>query len=77
MDNDKEVMQAAVASSLDIDYENPRMIIIDNSLEIEHILISESMIKEAEGIKELKITSEPFELEFNEHGDLLTKIIER
>ena len=77
MDNDKEVMQAAVASSLDIDYENPRMIIIDNSLEIEHILISESMIKEAEDIKELKITSEPFELEFNEHGDLLTKIIER
>lgn len=77
MDNDKEVMQAAVASSLDIDYENPRMIIIDNSLEIEQILISEAMLKEAEGIDKLKLVSEPFELSFNENGDLLTKIIER
>ena len=77
MDNDREVMQAAVASSLDIDYENPKMIIIDNSLEIEHILISEAMIPEAEHIKELSITSEPFELSFSESGDLMTKIIER
>lgn len=77
MDNDKEVMQAAVASSLDIDYDAPRIIMIDNSLEIEHILISEAMIPEAEKIDEISIVSEPFELEFSAEGDLLTKIKER
>ena len=45
---------------------------IDNSLEIEEILISEAMIEEARGIKELSITGEPFELEFSESGELLT-----
>ena len=70
-------MQAAVASSLDIDYDAPRIIMIDNSLEIEHILISEAMIPEAEKIDEITIVSEPFELEFSAEGDLLTKIKER
>ncbi len=74
MDNDKEAMQAAVASSIGIDYQNPRIIMIDNSLEIEHILISEAMIPEAEKIPELVIHGEPFELEFDEGGNLLTPI---
>ena len=74
MDNDKEAMQAAVASSIGIDYQNPRIIMIDNSLEIEHILISEAMIPEAEKIPELVMHGEPFELEFDEGGNLLTPI---
>ena len=73
-DNDKEVLEACVASSLGIDYDNPRIIIIDNSLEIEDILISQSMVKEAENIKQLSIQSEPFSLEFDEKGNLLTRI---
>jgi hypothetical protein len=63
-----------VASSLGIDYDNPRIIIINNSLEIEDILISESMIKEAESFKQLSIQSEPFSLEFDKNGNLLTQI---
>ncbi|MBR2531612.1 MAG: DUF2088 domain-containing protein [Lachnospiraceae bacterium] len=76
MDNDLEVMQACVASSLDIDYASPRMIIIDNSLEIGHILISEVMIPQTESIPELTIESDPFELEFDGAGNLLTKILD-
>ena len=72
MDNDKESIQAAVVSSLNINYDDPRIIVIDNSLEIEEILISEAMIEEARGIKGLSIVSEPFELEFSESGELLT-----
>jgi hypothetical protein len=47
VDNDEEVFKTAVASSINIDYENPRIIVINNSLEIEDILISEVMIREA------------------------------
>ena len=74
MDNDMEAMQAGIASSLGIDYANPRVIMIDNSLEIEHILISEAMIPEAEKISQLVLHGEPFELEFDDQGSLLTKI---
>ncbi|MCI1930330.1 MAG: DUF362 domain-containing protein [Clostridia bacterium] len=73
VDSDEEVLKACVASSLGIDYENPRIIIINNSLEIEDILISESMIKEAENIKQLSIQSEPFSLEFDLKGNLITQ----
>ncbi|MCD8037168.1 MAG: DUF362 domain-containing protein [Clostridiales bacterium] len=73
VDNDEEVLKSAVASALNIDYDNPRVIIINNSLEIEDILISETMIKEAESMPQIEIVGEPFELEFNEEGELVTK----
>ena len=73
VDNDEEVLKAAVASALNIDYDNPRVIIINNSLEIEDILISEAMIKEAENIPQIAISGEPFELEFDRDGNLVTE----
>jgi Domain of unknown function (DUF362) len=72
VDNDEEVFKTAVASSVDIDYENPRIVIIKNSLEIENILISEVMIKEAEAIPQLTIEGEPFSLTFDAEGNLTT-----
>ncbi len=39
VDSDEEVFKTAVSSCLDIDYDNPRIIMIRNSLEIEEILI--------------------------------------
>ncbi len=73
VDNDEEVLKAAVASALNIDYDNPRVIIINNSLEIEDILISEAMIKEAENMPQIAISGEPFELEFDRDGNLVTE----
>ena len=75
MDNDKEAMQCAITSSLNIDYDNPRIIMIDNSLQIEHILISEVMIPEAENTEGLVLHGEPFELEFDAEGNLVTSIL--
>ena len=73
VDNDEEVLKAAVASCLKIDYENPRIILINNSLEIEHILVSEGMLKETKANQNLGIESNPFYLEFDAEGNLLTK----
>ena len=73
LDHDEEVFKTAVASCLGIDYENPRIVVVNNSLEIETILISEAMLGEAEKIKELSIQSEPFALEFDAQGTLLTR----
>ncbi len=71
VDSEEEVMKACVASALNIDYDNPRIIIIKNSLEIENILISEAMAEEAEKSGRIEIISgEPFDLAFNGEGEL-------
>lgn len=72
VDSDEEVMKTAVATCLQIDYTSPRIIIVKNSLEIESILISEALIAEAREKENLVIRSEPFFLEFDALGNLLT-----
>jgi len=74
VDSDEEVMQTAMAISLRVDYDKPRIVMLKNSLEIEDILVSEAMIPEAEGREEVTIVGEPFLLEFDEDGNMLTKI---
>ena len=73
MDNDKECIQASMAICLNMDPENPKILILKNSLEVESMLISEALIPEAKTRKELTITGEPFELEFDAEGNFLTK----
>ena len=70
-DNDREAMQAAVNTCLNIDYDNPRMIIIKNSLEIGTILVSESLLPQARETEGMTVEGEPFELPFDENGELL------
>ena len=73
MDNEKECLQACMAICLKMDPENPRIIILKNSLEVESMLISEALIPEARTRSELTIETEPFELEFDADGRMLTK----
>lgn len=73
-DNEREAVQIAMAICLNIDFERPRIIILKNSLEIEDILISEAMIPEAMAREELTIVGDPFYLEFDGNGDMLTRI---
>lgn len=73
MDNEKECLQACMAICLKMDPENPRIIILKNSLEVESMLISEALIPEAKTRSELSIESEPFELEFDAEGKMLTR----
>ena len=73
-ENEKECIQTSMAICLNMDVNNPRIIILKNSLEIEDMLISEALIPEANTREQLTITSEPFELEFDSEGNLATQI---
>lgn len=70
MRNDRETIQFCIRIANDIDLENPRIIRISNTMEMEHILISEAMIEEARGRDGLTIEGEPFEMSFDENGNL-------
>lgn len=74
VDNEREAMQTAMAICLNIDYENPRIIILKNSLEIEDILISEALVPEAKLLENLTMMSQPFDLEFDDEGNLCTML---
>ena len=73
MDNDRECIQAAIAICLNMDPDNPKILILKNSLEVESMLISEALIPEAKTRPQLKITGDPFELEFDKDGNFLAK----
>lgn len=70
LDNDREAIQICIRTANEIDKNNPRIIRIANTLELEHILISEAMLEEAKTHSDIIIESEPFEMEFNEEGNL-------
>lgn len=72
-ENELECIQTSMAICLNMDVNNPKILILKNSLEIEDILISEAMIDEAKTREQLTIVGEPFDLEFDEDGNLLTK----
>ena len=74
VDNERECIQTAMAICLHMDAEHPRIILLKNSLEIEEILISEALVEEAKAQERLTILGEPFALEFDEQGDLLTRV---
>ena len=71
-DNDEEVFKAAVATCLGIDYARPRIVVINNSLDIASLLVSEALLPEARGLPPVSIESEPFHVEFDAEGALTT-----
>jgi hypothetical protein len=70
MDNDKEAIQLALRTCLNIDRDRPRIIRIPDSLHTETILISEAMQAEAEANRRLEVLSGPEEWPFDSNGNL-------
>ncbi len=73
-ENERECIQTSMAICLNMDENSPKVIILKNSLEIEDILISETLIPEAKTRKEITLIGEPFEIEFDENGNMITQI---
>ena len=73
VDSDEESLHTGIAVALGIDQQRPRIVIVKNSLEVESILASESMIPEVEQTPGLRVEGEPFELTFDKTGNLLTE----
>lgn len=71
MDNDREALQLALCCCPEAeDPDNMKMIRIHNTAHIEYIEISEGLLPLAKANPHIEILSEPYELEFDENGNL-------
>lgn len=71
MKNDREAIQVCIRTCTGIDKKNVRIVRIANSLNIEHILLSEAYWEEAQNNPGLLIESKPQEMAFDKDGGLL------
>jgi hypothetical protein len=70
MENDSLAIRAAMKTCFDVDYNHMRIIRIKNTLELEHMFISECLLDEAKMNPNIEILSEPEYMSFNENGNL-------
>lgn len=71
MEDDRSAIQAAIYGCTCIDYDNPKLIWMKNTLDIGRLFISEALWEEAQGIENVEIVGRPFDMEFRENGDLI------
>lgn len=70
MPSDKNAIQIGIRSCNQIDNNNPKVIRIKNTMELDVIEVSEALIEEVKKIDTMEIISEPYELDFNKEGNL-------
>lgn len=68
--SDKQAIQAAIKTCNILNKENVRMVRIKNTICLGEIEMSENLLNEARANKYLEIISEPYELAFDEYGNL-------
>lgn len=71
LDNDRQVLQAAIKTSNILDFTKVRLVRIKNTLEVGVIEVSESMLPEVKNNPNLEVLSEPYEFEFDANGNLV------
>ena len=74
VDNDREVLQTLLNCCQGMDKNRPKIILINNSLELERILITPWLLEETTEPERVQAESLPFDLEFDDAGNLLTEI---
>jgi hypothetical protein len=70
LDSDQDALRAAIKTCNAWDMAKARVVRIHNTLALGEIYISEAMLEEAKQIEGISILSEPFELVFDEQGNL-------
>jgi hypothetical protein len=70
MENDYYAIKAAVKTCNILDYTKCRMVRLKDTLHLGEIEISESMLEEAKRHADIEIVSEPYELQFDNEGNL-------
>lgn len=70
MKNHKECLQVCLRSCIENDKEHPKLVRIQDTLHLEHILVSEAYEEQVRADSRLEIESELFELRFDENGNL-------
>lgn len=69
--SDREAIAACIRMCVGIDRDNVRLIRIHDTLHIGEIEVSESMLDEVRSNPFLEILSEPYEMRFDEYGNIL------
>lgn len=69
--NDKEAIQACIHTCTNVGDHGVRIVRIANSMEIEHIMLSENYYEEVEKYQGLEIETEPSDMLFDGDGNLL------
>ena len=70
LDCDLDAIRAAVKTSNALDLSKVRLVRIKNTLQLGEIMISEAMLPDALSLANVTICSEPFEMQFDEQGNL-------
>lgn len=68
--NDLLAIQAAVKTCNILDYTTCRMVRIKDTLHLGEIEISETMLEDAKNVENIEVISEPYELKFDDEGNL-------
>lgn len=69
--NDREALLLAIRTCRKIDYNKARIARIPDTLHLDEIEISESLIPDILGREDVEIISEPYEMPFDENGDMI------
>lgn len=70
-EHDRQALDYAMTTIGDKDQNTARIMWIRNSLELEEVLVSEAMLGDAKGDKNLQVTGGPYEFEFGDDGYLV------
>lgn len=68
MENDRLVMQTCLKGCYQFDPRNPKIIYIKNTLDLEHIWLSEAFLDEVQGLKGLSVETDPIYIGFDMDG---------
>ncbi|GAB7389118.1 lactate racemase domain-containing protein [Bacillaceae bacterium] len=74
MPNDKEAISTALKTCYHIDLDRPRVVWIKNTLELEIILVSESVLADMKGDPRIEILGDPFDVAFDSENNITTDI---
>ena len=74
MPSDDAAIRCAIKTAHNLDFtgEKSRIVRIKNTLSLEYIYVSESLLEEVKAIPNLSVEEGPIEFEFDENGQLLT-----
>ncbi|WP_236692951.1 hypothetical protein [Aneurinibacillus tyrosinisolvens] len=68
LNNDREAVEAALRATWGVESDKARFIRIPNTLHLEYLYVSESLLPEIEALDYIEIVGEPQEMAFDENG---------
>ena len=73
MPNDCDAIRAGIIAAWGVDYDNPRMIRIKNTMRLDSMLISETLLPSARLLHGVHIDETPIRLRFDPNGNLMAE----